>query len=122
MRQDDMPEALQPRHTPSDHIRGGDALWWGGLRQPLSLIMILLSKIGSPEKRENASPLFEKEQGAAFMVSVGMEKISSYQRNIGYTFVLKTSIGAIDTMRRNRPFCQKTANLAVFHRMHVSLL
>ena len=24
---------------------------------------------GSPEKRENASPLFEKEQGAAFMVS-----------------------------------------------------
>jgi hypothetical protein len=33
--------------------------------------MVLLPKNGSPEKRENASPLFEKEQGAAFMVSVG---------------------------------------------------
>jgi len=34
--------------------------------------MVLLPKNGSPEKRENASPLFEKEQGAAFMVSVGL--------------------------------------------------
>lgn len=31
MRQDDMP-GLYAGHTPSDHIRGGDALWWGGLR------------------------------------------------------------------------------------------
>lgn len=60
------------RHTPSDSVRGSDALWWGGLRWFLSLIMVLLPKNGSPEKRENASPLFEKEQGAAFMVSVGL--------------------------------------------------
>lgn len=58
-----------PQYTPSDNVCGSYAPWWGGLRRTLLCIMVLLLPKSSPERRENASPLFEKEQGAAFMVS-----------------------------------------------------
>jgi hypothetical protein len=77
---------------------------------------------GGPEKRENASPLFEIEQGAAFMVSQHRFDRCFTSGTLAHLLFYKTSIGAIETMRRNRAFCQQTLNRFRLRRILVSLL
>ncbi|MGL5434598.1 MAG: hypothetical protein ACRDBO_04255 [Lachnospiraceae bacterium] len=62
----------------------------------------------SGSDRKNASPLFEIEQGAAFMVSVCQVELAITSGTL-ITLLIYKSIGVIETMRPVSIICQRQA-------------